>query len=897
MERTYPPLIQGFIDIQKQYPNFIVLTEVGGFFEIWQLDELNLGHAERASQLLDIVLTRRDKSKLDSPKMAGFPSYAIENYVKKLVTAGETVVVVRQEIVGKKSDNNKNVKRYVERIVSPATYVEESSYSKTKYFAACYVDETNVGISLIDVSSGFVSVCEMSQESARDYLETIFPSEILFFSEPFLKQGPSQIFHRNDKPITRQSSAGMILSKIYNVENPTSQHATTLTQMGLELWPLASLSFANLLNFLVSYNPLLLKKLAYPVIQQADKSLFLSKNAFLSLDIFESPLQPDVSKTLYGILNRCKTAMGRRVLSRWIYSPLVEKDAINGRLDKVSKFISEQTFFENLSEVYDIARILRRLAINSVEPHELPAFYNSLKIASESLKTWENGKEVKAALKFLSSNFDTSSVTLQGNEYFKLFAGPLRNSLKDQEEAWASAREALNGQTSRISEILSTTKLRISEKQDSQALTGPKSLADQCKKNGISFKLKASELQITDQAWESSAFEEMSAKNALMKQAGLSWIEFQNEIVDRFGTVLTRFSEAVGELDVLSTFAKLSKERGYTRPNFIESESTQVSVYRMRHPVLELSKDSFESFIPNDIVLDKKSILVLYGANSAGKSTILKGLALNIIMAQIGCYVAASKANLSIFDSIMTRMTTFDSLGEGLSTFTMEMIELQNALKRSSEQSLFLFDEIGRGTSVEDGEAIAFGILEFLNNNPVKAITFFATHYHSLYEHIKNFGKVDVKHFDCEIVGSNLVFSRELKSGPGSGSYGLAVAKTCGVPESIIRVSQNYKKNLSKLMVSRYNASVQGTLCELCKVNEAQETHHIQEQLQGKKKSIRIAGVDRSIHDNHNLVLLCGSCHKKVTAQKLVLKKRRAIGSDNFVIEVDEKASLLNKKS
>jgi DNA mismatch repair ATPase MutS len=316
----------------------------------------------------------------------------------------------------------------------------------------------------------------------------------------------------------------------------------------------------------------------------------------------------------------------------------------------------------------------------------------------------------------------------------------------------------------------------------------------------------------------------------------------------------------------------------------------------MRHPILELSKDSFESFVPNDIKIDEKNVLVIYGANSSGKSTILKGLALNIIMAQMGCYVSAEIATLTVFESIMTRMTTYDSISEGLSTFTMEMIELQNALKKSNEKSLFLFDEIGRGTCVEDGEAIAFGIIDFLNSKDISAITLFATHYHALYENIKDFKNVEVKHFHCEVINSNLIFTRELQSGPGSGSYGLAVAETCGVPKSIIRVSENYKKKWSPLIVSRYNSSVQGTLCELCKVNDAQETHHIIDQLQGKIKAVTIKGIERSINDEKNLVLLCGNCHKRVTKEKSIIRKKRVLGSNNYLVDI-EPTSTIKKKT
>ena len=232
-EKVYPKLIQEFIDVQRLYPRAVILTEVGGFFEIWELDELKLGHAVRASQILDIALTRRDKSKLDSPRMAGFPSYTIENYIKKLVDAGETVVVVKQNINGKKSDNNKNVTRSVQKIVSPGTSIHAVHEHKTNYFACCYKEGDFVGVCLIDLSTGEVRISEMSVEQSKIFIETNKPLEILFCQEIFLDKKDKQTFHENKKTIDRQSSAGVVLAKIYNESNPSSNHSVVLSKIGI----------------------------------------------------------------------------------------------------------------------------------------------------------------------------------------------------------------------------------------------------------------------------------------------------------------------------------------------------------------------------------------------------------------------------------------------------------------------------------------------------------------------------------------------------------------------------------------------------------------------------------------------------------------------------------------
>lgn len=894
MEPKYPPLIQAFIDVQRKYPEFIILTEVGGFFEIWQIDELNLGHAERASQILDIVLTKRDKSKEDSPKMAGFPSYAVEGYIKKLVAHGETVVVVRQEITGKKSDKNKNVRRHIERIVSPATNIEEVASPSSIYFGGCFCDGEYAGLSLVDLSTGVVRVSEMTKENAADHLQKLKVKEVLFNSEAFFKKSSDQIFHVTSTPLKSQSAAGAILASFYEIKNPTSHHATTISQLGLERWPLATLALANLLNFLSGYNPLLLKKLSLPKIEPFESSLFLSKNAYLSLDIFESPLQPDPRKTLFGILNQCKTAMGTRALRHYLAHPLRSKKEIEKRHAEVERMIEKNEFLDELKGVYDISRMNRRMALKSLLPHELVGLCESIEVAAKVMTEFKHLGEVEASVAELKANLDMSVLKGQTAESAHgAFLGPLREKIQKTFENWQGAKERLDLKTKELSDRLGTSRLRVQDRLESLRLIGPKGLKEQCAKAGIKYKIKASEIEILDETWEALAYEELSLRSHLSLAAKKVFGELQEEFFKKYGDVLFLLSEAIGERDVLSTFARLSKERGYKKPLLSDKGQSKARLVSMRHPVLELSKDNIEAFVPNDIDLAEKSILVLYGANSAGKSTVLKGLGLNIVMAQIGCFVAADHAELSVFDTIMTRMTTYDSLSEGLSTFTMEMIELQGALKKADERSLYLFDEIGRGTSVSDGEAIAFGVLEFLNTNENKALTLFATHYHSLFEHIQNFNKISIKHFSCEVIGQDLIFSRRLIEGPGDGSYGLLVAKTCGLPESIIRVSENYRKTYYPLLESRYNKRVKGAVCELCKMQEAQETHHLIEQRQGKVKEVEVSGIKRNVHSQDNLVLLCGTCHRRVTKDGLFLKKRRTLSG--FVLEIEDKQG--NKKT
>jgi DNA mismatch repair protein MutS len=643
---------------------------------------------------------------------------------------------------------------------------------------------------------------------------------------------------------------------------------------------------------LVEYNPLLLKKISKPSVERISDSLFISKNGFLSLDIFESPLEKDESKTLYGCLNKCKTAMGRRSLRKWIQHPLIDLAQIQERQDKVQQFLDKKDFLNELREVYDISRLTRRLALRNLMPHEIVSFNNSIALSQAVLAKYKIANQIsKKTLSFIETNIDLALVETNAEEY-AFFKGSLEENVLEERSEWQSAKSRLEKRTKELSKLLATDKLRISMNKESIQLIGPKSLHVKCKENGVSFKIKASDLQVDDEKWEELASKEFYLKRKFTIKAEKEWCNFQTSMIENFGEELLDYANLVGEVDVLSNFAQLSFERNYSKPVLKDTDKPYINMKKMRHPVVEQSKDLTETFISNDLSLDQeKNLMVIYGANSAGKSTILKSLAVNIIMAQIGCYIPANEGSeLSIFDSIMTRMTTYDSLSEGLSTFTMEMIELQSALSKYKERALFLFDEIGRGTSVDDGEAIAFATLEFLRPDQTNSITLFSTHYHSLYENIKNFDNIIVKHMSGRVSGGTLSFSRILKDGPGEGSYGIMVAKSCGLPESIIRVAENYNKEHRKLMVSRYNTSIEGTLCEFCNIEQSQETHHLIEQHQGKVEKIVINGTVKDIHDKGNLVLLCATCHTKITNHKIKITKEKILGkgANHFELVIED---------
>lgn len=529
-------------------------------------------------------------------------------------------------------------------------------------------------------------------------------------------------------------------------------------------------------------------------------------------------------------------------------------------------------------------------------PHEISQLYQSLAIV-EPLITQEDkvlGAKVKKIAQHILKNIDIQkAATYTDKADYNFFKGNLQTSVDKHFTAWKNSEDKLTERKNVLELLLKNSNLKIVEKSDSFYLLCTKGMAQKLKDEGIAYEEQASNLRIIDAVWESCSSSCFGYKNKYLKECDLAWISFQQQMLIAWGSELLKVAEQIGELDVLSNFAKQAKDRGYHRPEFIESEQAVFDFKNMRHPVVELSPKLKESFVSNDVSLGgEKNILVIYGANSAGKSTILKSVALNIIMAQIGSYIACDVGSkMTVVDSILTRMTSFDSLSEGLSTFTMEMTELQIALQYATKKSVFLFDEIGRGTSVEDGEAIAYSTLVYLDKAENNCVTLFATHYHSLFDHIKDIDKIQVSHVQCYTnKDGNLVFSRKLTKGPGEGSYGIEVAKSCGLPLDLIRVAERYSKALGGIKLSRYNSSVQGTLCPICNSNPAQQTHHMIEQHQGKVKEIVINGAKKSINHQSNLVMLCATCHEKITRGQIQVELKKVMGTkDALSLEVTEK--------
>jgi DNA mismatch repair protein MutS len=877
------PLYKLYFQLQQKYPNYIICCQIGDFYEIMGYDFFLINQAKNAHKKAGIQLTSKDKKKDSVPDMCGFPIHSAEGYFQKLVNAGETIVVVTQKINGTSTDKNKKVDRYIEKILSPGTIVENLSEEKSNYFACIYEVDFVVGVSLIDLSTGEVKISEIKKEELNDYLDKVNPSEILICGTLELKNNRFKLIHKKEKvKIKNLEASGKILAHVYDLKSPTSNNEYFVETLGLSRWLFGTLALSNLINYLSEetenyYYNTLLKKLGRPKVFNQINHLNIPLNGLKSLEILESQLYNKKDSLVYN-LDKCKTAMGRRKIREWLQEPLVDIQEISNRHDIVENYIINNTNYSELEDIYDISRIARRIFLERLTPQEMRGMYYSLK-NSESILLKEN-KELfflEDILTYLEESIDIEKLPTYPCEEYNFFKNTLLEKVLKEKENWKKSYNdliILKEKYNKISELEGGKPFGeiISTKKTFQ-LKGPKS-SYELLKGKIKLKKLTSNTEIVEQEWENAATKCFAEMIRFKNKALKTWKEFQREFSDKFGSYLLEISEEIAQIDVLLNFAKISEERDYSRPEMINSEHAFFDLKKIRHPVVELNDSLEEPFVPNDVSLNEKDdIITIYGANSSGKSTLLKSVALNIIMAQIGCFIPSKEGSkLTPFKSILTRMTTYDSLSEGLSTFTMEMKELQIALKYTKEKSLFLLDEIGRGTSVEDGEAIAYATLEYLSSKENKGVAFFATHYHNLVDEIKKLENVSIKHLDCHIDDNGkLQFSREIKDGAGSGSYGIDVADSCGLPKSLIRVAKNYNKKYAGLKFSHYNNKVMGIICPLCESEEVQETHHKINQKQGRVKAVVINGVRKNINHKNNLIMICGSCHNKITNKEMQL--------------------------
>lgn len=798
-------MMKAYIETKLEYPDCILFYRLGDFYEMFFDD------AEEASRLLDLTLTGKDCGLDERAPMCGIPYHAAEQYIAKLVSTGRKVAVCEQV---ENPANKKLMDRNVVRIVTAGTVTEDDNLesNKSNFIACVYVGKKSGAICWSDITTGCFFVRKVFVDDGLneifDILVRVSPAEIIgnsaFYDvasvSPLIEHGVLPKVSRIDDKKFNVSVAEKLLKEQFGV--------LSLAQFEIESEPDLIGACGALVSYLRETQKHALKNLNKVEMERKEEFMTLDYTALRNLELVKNMRDGKRYGTLLWLLDKTDTAMGARLLSDWIAAPLMSVDKINYRLNGVETLFNSAILRggldENLKCVTDIERLSGRISNGNVTPADCTSLSSSFSILP-SIKMLLFGAQTKILRDIDSAIEDFSDLAT-------LISQAINPDPTQYGKNGNYINDGFDKELDRLREMRDHSGKIISQMEERErAETGIKNLK-------ISYnKVFGYYIEVTN------SFKEMVPYHYIRKQTltgGERYIteelkkveedvltanekikRLETSIFEKIKTVLSdnikkiqRTARAVACLDVLVSLAKIAKKYGYCKPEVFDDDRP-MNVVAGRHPVVEAISD--EQFVANDTYIDGKDnrLMIITGPNMAGKSTYMRQNALISIMAQIGSFVPAKSAEISIVDRIFTRVGASDNIVFNQSTFMVEMTEVASILLHATDKSMLILDEVGRGTSTFDGLSIAWAVVEYLSEK-VKAKTFFATHYHELSElegivdGIKNY-KVTVK----ELNGS-IIFLRKINRGSASKSFGIEVASLAGIP---IEVTDRAKKILKRL--------------------------------------------------------------------------------------------------
>ncbi|WP_416176421.1 DNA mismatch repair protein MutS [Clostridium sp.] len=797
------PMMRQYLDIKEKYKDCIIFFRLGDFYEMFFED------AKLASKELELALTGRDCGLKERAPMCGIPYHSADTYISKLISNGHKIAICEQ--LEDPALAKGIVKRGIIKILTPGTYTNASflEENKNNYIASLYIDErkNKFSISFCDVSTGEFNCTDSSLEISTilNEISKYNPNEILI-----QENIPSNIYNKIDEifksSFTKLNNSyftdynfNEILSNQFNNFDSKNFNEFLIKCCGSLLKYIidtqkTSLSHINKLNY-------------YNIVDY----LSIDINSRKNLELTENLREKRKKASLLWVIDKTNTAMGGRQLRRWIERPLINKNEINKRLDAVEELINDISNHEDLKNalknIYDIERLVGKISSKSVNAKELIFLKNSI----------EKIPDIKSILSKFKSN-------LLSNMYKNL------DELKDIYDIINTAipddppislkegnliKKGYSAEIDELKDIKSNGKKWIANLEQSERNeTGIRSLKIGYNKVfGYFIEVTKSNLNLipdgryirkqtlaNSERYITPELKEMEDKilKAEDKLINLEYIEFVKvrESIEKQVDRMQNTSKIISELDCLSSLATVALENNYCKPKI--NSGDKISIVEGRHPVVEKMLESGD-FVSNDTYLDndENQMLLITGPNMAGKSTYMRQTALIVILAQIGSFVPAKSASISICDKIFTRIGASDDLASGKSTFMVEMWEVSNILKNATNKSLVLLDEVGRGTSTYDGLSIAWSVIEYIcTNKKIKCKTLFATHYHEL---TKLEGTIPgVKNYSVSVneLNGEVVFLRKIIPGGADQSYGIEVAKLAGLPNSVIDRAKEILKKL-----------------------------------------------------------------------------------------------------
>lgn len=823
------PLMQQYYRIKKQHPDAILLFRVGDFYETFGEDAI------KASEILGITLTRRANGAASYVELAGVPHHALETYLPKLVRAGQRVAICEQLEDPKKA--KKIVKRGITELVTPGVALNDNVLEnrENNFLAAVHLQKHFIGVAFLDLSTGEFYTSQGGADYIDKLLSSFKPKEILF------ERGKSSLFQSlfgskyytyklDDWIFTEESAREKLLDRF---------KTTTLKGFGIQELTYGIVAAGAILQYLEITQHENVEHISNISRIQEENYVSLDKFTIRNLELFSSLNEGAI--TFIDVIDHTITPMGSRMMKRWVALPLKQTDEIQKRLSIVSKLMEDKDLSGLLQEKFkivgDIERIVSRVSLGRINPREVI----QLRIALEALEPVKNAcsdsdnefiidigsqfdlcHQIKERIE-KEINPDAPNQLNKGN----VIAKGVSAELDENREMAFSGKDYLLKLQQREIENTGITSLKVGfNNVFGYYIEVRNTHKDKVPENWIRKQtLVSAERYITEELKEYEAKILGAEERALSLEADLftKLVQDLNQFVSR----VQKNAWLLAQLDCLLSFARISEENSYTKPEI--TDSNDINIKGGRHPVIEKQLPIDEPYIENDVFLDSENqqIIIITGPNMSGKSALLRQTALIVLMAQMGCFVSAESAKIGLVDKLFTRVGASDNISLGESTFMVEMHEAASILNNISDRSLILLDEIGRGTSTYDGISIAWAMAEYIHEHPnIKAKTLFATHYHELNEMEKSFGRIKNYNVSVKELDDKVIFLRKLKRGGSEHSFGIHVARMAGMPNSVVKRANeilkdlegsDQKKTLSRNVdeIAQHREGVQTTIFQL----------------------------------------------------------------------------------
>lgn len=800
MSSNKPTLLEQYQAIKRKHKNHLLFFRLGDFYELFGQD------AEVVSRELQLTLTKRDFSKENTMPMCGVPFHSADPYIKKLVERGYKVAICEQmEDAADKKSHKELISREVIRVVTPGTITDGNMLDsgKNNYICSLYISGNRFGIVFADISTGTVYATQKEKEDISagiiDEFDRFMPAEILF-NDAFVDLTKVAKYLKNNLRCT----AELIDDSEYDSERAKEviqkQFDRQAESCGIYDFSLTCFALGALLEYLHKTQKEGSHRLIDLTIYSDDQYMTLDMTARRNLELTQTIRTEEKRGSLLGVLDRTKTAMGKRLMRQCIEQPLANPAKILRRQDAIAELIKQYVVCQNivliLNSIFDLERLMTRVVYRSVTPREL----KSLSYTAGHIPKLKSlmSKFKSPLLQEINQNIGDME------DIHRLIENAIVDDPPSIIKDGGFIKEGFNQELDELRGIRENGRSILVEMEEKEKQkTGIKKLKigynrvfgyyievtnpykDQVPPHYLRKQTLANcERYITEELKQYEHKILVSHERALLLEAKI-FEDLRRYVAERLGSI-QETAGAVAMLDVLCSFASVSQRNRYVRPEIIDTG--EIIIKDGRHPVVETTSEL--PFVANDTKLDMKQNLLalITGPNMAGKSTYMRQVALIVLMAQIGCFVPAASAKISLVDKIFTRIGASDDLSAGQSTFMVEMSEVANILQNATPRSLILLDEIGRGTSTFDGMSIAQAVVEYIvNTSKIRAKTLFATHYHELTTMQDEIPCIQNYNIAVRKRGDDIIFLRKIVKGATDDSYGIAVAKLAGIPGKVIK--------------------------------------------------------------------------------------------------------------